>query len=85
MRNSLVISSLGNTDVVTPHSAPMLVIVARSGTLSVFIPAPPYSKTQPTLPLVVNISSTLRTTSFAATHGLSFPVRLILITFGYVI
>ena len=62
----------------------MFVIVARSGTDKVFTPSPPYSKIQPTFPLVVKISSILSTTSFAEHHGLSLPVKFILITFGQV-
>ncbi len=53
LRNACVISSLGKTEVVTPSSAPMFVIVARSGTERVLTPSPPYSMTVPTLPLVV--------------------------------
>ena len=38
-----VIASLGKIEVVTPSSAPMLVMVARSGTERVATPAPTYS------------------------------------------
>ena len=81
-RNCLVISSLGKMDVVTPHSAPILVMVARSGTVSELAPSPPYSKITPTFPLVVKISSTLRIKSLAETHGDSFPDKLMRTTFG---
>ena len=83
-RNMRVISSLGKTDVVTPSSAPMLVMVARSGTESVLIPSPPYSITMPTLPLVVSILRTVRMTSLADTQGWSFPERLTFSTLGQV-
>ena len=65
----LVSSSLGKTDVVTPHSAPMFVIVARSGTERVRTPSPPYSKTQSTFPFVVKICRTPRMTSLAETQA----------------
>ena len=39
-KNPSVISSEGNTDVVAPSSAPIFVIVALSGTESVFMPSP---------------------------------------------
>ena len=43
-RKRRVMSSLGNIEVVTPHSAPMLAMVARSGTVGNASPLPPYSK-----------------------------------------
>ena len=46
-------SSLGKIDVVAPSSAPMLVMVARSGTVRVLTPSPEYSKILPTPPLTV--------------------------------
>ena len=52
-------SSEGKTDVVTPISAPMFAMVARSGTLKVATPSPPYSSTTPTLPVVVRRESML--------------------------
>ena len=84
LRNAFVVSSLGKIDVVTPHSAPIFVIVSLSGTDNVFTPSPPYSNTQPTLPLVVNSSSIFKTTSFAVTQDLSLPVKFTLITLGQV-
>ena len=84
MRNAFVTLSEGKIEVVTPSSAPMFVIVARSGTDSVSTPSPPYSTIDPTFPFVVRISSSLRMTSLAATHGWRFPVRFTLTTFGYV-
>jgi hypothetical protein len=62
----------------------MFVIVARSGTDSVSTPSPPYSTMEPTFPLVVRISRSLRMTSLAATQGWSAPVRFTFTTRGYV-
>ena len=56
----------------------MLVIVARSGTVSVATPGPAYSSMTPTLPLVERSSSILSTTSLAVTQGESSPVRFTL-------
>ena len=81
-RNCFVTASDGKTLVVTPSSAPMLVIVAREGTSSVATPGPVYSKIQPTLPLVPYFSSTLRITSLAETPFLSLPLRTIARTLG---
>ncbi len=81
-RNRRVTASDGKTLVVTPSSAPMLVMVAREGTSSVATPEPVYSKIQPTLPLVPNFSSTLRITSLAETPFLSLPLRTIARTLG---
>ncbi len=78
----LVSSSEGKTEVVTPISAPMLVIVARSGTVSVSTPGPSYSTIAPTLPLVPKSSSILSTTSLAPTHGPSSPVSQMRYTRG---
>ena len=66
-RNARVTSSLGNTLVVAPSSAPMFAIVARSGTVRVFTPSPMYSITLPTPPLTLSRRSTSRMMSFAAT------------------
>jgi hypothetical protein len=77
-------ASLGNTEVVTPHSAPMLAIVARSGTSSVATPGPPYSNTHPTLPCVPKSASTFRMTSLAETQGASRPFSRIRTTRGQV-
>ena len=76
-------SSDGNTLVVTPSSAPMLVMVARCGTVREATPGPKYSTMEPTLPLVVRIESKCRITSFAAHHGPSLLVSFTPITFGY--
>ena len=62
-------ASEGNTEVVTPVSAPMLVMVARSGTDSVSTPGPEYSMITPTLPLTPKSSSILSATSLALTQG----------------
>jgi len=72
--HSAVTSSDGKMLVVAPSSAPMFVIVARSGTLKVATPGPVYSMTLPTPPLTLMRRSTSRITSFAATHGASRPV-----------
>ncbi len=83
-RKRRVSASEGKTDVVTPISAPIFVIVARSGTLNVATPGPPYSNIQPTLPLVEKISSILRITSLALTQGCNCPVSFTRQTWGYV-
>ena len=61
----------------------MLAIVARWGTLKVATPGPKYSTTQPTLPLVVRMLSSLSATSLAAHHGASSPVSRTPMTRGY--
>ena len=66
-RNALVISSDGKTDVVAPSSAPILVIVALSGTDKVLTPSPVYSIILPTPPLTVILLRTSRITSLAVT------------------
>jgi len=76
--------SLGKTEVVTPNSAPMFVIVARAGTPKVDTPGPPYSSTRPTLPFVPKRASTVRITSFADTPGRNAPVKNTRVTFGQV-
>ena len=48
--NSRVTSSEGNTEVEAPSSAPMLVMVARSGTDRDLTPSPVYSMILPTPP-----------------------------------
>ena len=68
-KNSCVISSDGNIDVVAPSSAPIFVIVALSGTDKVLTPSPQYSITLPTPPLTERRFRTSKITSFAATHG----------------
>ena len=69
-------SSDGKMDVVAPSSAPMLVMVARSGTERVATPGPAYSTILPTPPLTVIWRSTSRMMSLAATQGLSLPVSV---------
>ena len=53
----------------------MFVMVARSGTDSVFTPSPVYSMTLPTPPLTVSRESTFKMTSFALTPFRRAPVR----------
>ena len=60
----------------------MLAMVARSGTDSVSTPAPPYSRTRPTLPLVVSRFNSSRITSLAVTQGRSRPCRFTRTTCG---
>ena len=81
-RKRRVCSSLGKMDVVAPSSAPMFVIVPRSGTVSVETPSPQYSRILPTPPFTVRTRSTSRITSFAATHGRRRPFNSTLSTFG---
>ena len=69
VRNERVTSSLGNTLVVSPSSAPMLAIVIRWAASSVFRPGPPYSKILPVPPPMVRRRSSSRITSLAVTHG----------------
>ena len=84
-KKSFVISSDGKIEVVTPTSAPILVMVARCGTDKFFTPGPKYSRTLPTFPFVVRIDSTLRITSIDETQGGSLPSRLTPITLGQII
>ena len=72
-RKRRVSSSEGNTDVVTPSSVPMFVIVARDGTSSVATPGPAYSITRPTLPEEPYLARTARITSLAEAPGRSAP------------
>ena len=74
-KKSRVRSSLGKTVVVAPSSAPMLAIVARSGTERVLTPGPPYSIIFPTPPLTLRRRSSSSMTSLAETMRLSSPVR----------
>ena len=84
VRNDLVTSSLGNTLVVSPSSAPMLAIVIRWAASSVFRPGPPYSKIFPVPPRTVSRRSNSRITSLAVTHGWSWPVSQTRVTEGIV-
>ncbi len=83
-RNSLVFSSLGKMDVVAPSSAPILVMVARSGTVREATPGPAYSMTLLTPPLTLSSCSTFRIMSLADTQGGSFPFSRIRQTPGIV-
>ena len=82
LKKARVTSSLGNTVVVAPSSAPMFAIVARSGTERVLSPSPEYSIIFPTPPLTLRRRSTSRMTSLAVTMGLSAPVSSTLHIFG---
>ena len=65
-------------EVVAPSSAPMLVMVARSGTVSVATPSPPYSMILPTPPFTVSSAQNLQDDVLCAKpRGESLPVRLI--------
>ena len=64
-------------DVVAPSSAPILVIVARSGTVNVFTPSPLYSIILPTPPLTLSRRKTSKIISLDETPVLSAPVSLI--------
>jgi hypothetical protein len=81
-RKSLVISSLGNMEVVAPSSAPIFVIVALSGTVRFSIPSPAYSIILPTPPFTLIILSTSSIISFADTHGFNLPVKTTFTTEG---
>ncbi len=83
-RNSRVTSSDGKMDVVAPSSAPILVMVARSGTERFLTPSPPYSRILPTPPLTESRRRICRITSLAPTHGGSLPVRFTCRIFGMV-
>ena len=78
----LVISSEGKMEVVAPSSAPMLVMVARSGTVRVLAPSPPYSIILPTPPFTLSFCSTARITSLAETQGESSPVSSTFVMLG---
>ena len=75
VKKAFVISSDGKTEVVAPSSAPMLVMVARSGTERVLTPSPVYSIILPTPPFTVILRKTSKITSFAATYGFNLPVK----------
>src|SRR3972149_5112308 len=72
---SRVRSSAGKMEVVAPSSAPMLVMVLRSGTLSEATPSPQYSKILPTPPFTLRRRSSSKMMSLAATQGCSRPAR----------
>ena len=72
-------------EVVAPSSAPMLVMVARSGTVRVFTPSPAYSITRPTPPFTDSTRSTSKITSLAETQGFSLPFSSTFTTSGQVI
>ena len=72
-------------ELVAPSSAPMLVMVARSGTLRVLTPSPPHSMIRPTPPLTERIRRISRLTSLAVTKGRSAPVSYTLMTWGILI
>ena len=74
--------SLGKIEVVQPVSVPMLVMVARSGTDSVFTPGPKYSKIRPTPPFTSTRRSSSRMTSLADTQAGSAPVSFTPTTCG---
>ena len=67
---------------VAPSSAPILAMVARSGTDSVSTPGPAYSITRPTPPLTLRRRSTSKIISFADTMGGSEPSSQTQQTFG---
>ena len=73
-RKRRVCSSEGKMEVVAPNSAPMLVMVARSGTVRVAAPGPPHSMMAPTPPLTERISRIFSAASLAETKGFNFPV-----------
>jgi hypothetical protein len=79
-----VTSSLGNTLVVSPSSAPMLAMVIRWAAISEARPGPPYSKIFPVPPRTVRRRSNSRITSLAVTHGESWPVSQTRVTGGIV-
>ena len=66
-KKALVWSSEGKMEVVAPSSVPILVMVARSGTVNLFMPSPPHSMMAPTPPLTERICSSFRDTSLAVT------------------
>ena len=82
LKNSKVLSSLGNIDVVAPSSAPILVIVALSGTERLNTPSPPYSNTLLTPPLTESLLKTSNIISLAATILFNLFIKLTLQTFG---
>ena len=84
VKNERVTSSLGNTLVVSPSSAPMLAIVIRWAASSGARPGPPYSKILPVPPLTVRRRSNSRMTSLAVTHGANRPVSQTRTTGGIV-
>ncbi len=83
-KNARVVSSAGNTEAVAPSSAPMLAIVALSGTERAFTPSPQYSITLPTPPLTVSKRSTSSMISLAAALCPSLPLSSTLTTLGMV-
>ena len=83
-KNSRVLRSLGKMEVVAPVSAPMLAMVARSGTLRLIRPSPKYSNILPTPPLTPTRRSSSSITSLAATIGFRWPVSVTRQTLGMV-
>jgi len=81
-RNFFVVLSEGNTEHVAPSSAPMLVTVARCGTVRLSTPSPKYSYTAPTPPLTVSRRRTSRMISLAPIPLRSVPVSFTPKTFG---
>ncbi|OQC73646.1 MAG: hypothetical protein BWX44_01386 [Spirochaetes bacterium ADurb.Bin001] len=81
-KKRLVTSSLGNTEVVAPSSAPILAIVPRCGMLSVDTPSPAYSSILPTPPFTVSLLNTSSTISLALTIGDNLPLNSTLRTLG---
>ena len=77
-------SSKGNSDVVAPISAPMLVIVPRPVALSEATPGPKYSTIAPVPPLTVSSAATRMITSLGAVQPSSSPVRYTPISRGIV-
>ena len=85
LRKARVISSEGKMELVAPSSAPMLVMVARSGTVRVFAPSPPHSIIFPTPPFTESMRSISRLISLAVTKGRRAPLSSTFITLGIVI
>ena len=83
-RYAAVRSSNGNSEVVAPISAPMLVIVPRPVALSEATPGPKYSTIAPVPPFTVSSAATRMITSLGAVQPSSAPLRWTPISRGIV-
>src|SRR4030065_1903932 len=74
--------SNGNTEVVAPSSAPMLVIVALAVQDSASLPGPKYSTILLVPPATVSMPASLRITSLPLVQPLGLPISFTPTSFG---
>src|SRR4030066_1038319 len=75
--------SNGNTEVVAPSSAPMLVIVALAVQDSTSVPGPKYSMILLVPPATVSMPASLRMTSLPLVQPLGLPISFTPTSFGH--